>query len=184
MIHPSVLFTAAVRIPKAHDFSGYFSQKPMKMPLIQLNLSSDAAHESKTKKAIERFRALMDELTDRELPDAIIARLNPIIDEANQLRDKDSGYRKKIYKSQTEILRILQKELNWVTKNHYQNMGMLFGMALFGIPLGTTFGVNLGNFAFLGVGIPVGMVVGMAIGASMDSKAKKEGRQINIDSLF
>jgi hypothetical protein len=35
--------------------------------------------------------------------------------------------------------------------------------------------------AFLGLGLPIGMGIGIAVGTVMDSKAAKEGRQLDID---
>lgn len=55
------------------------------------------------------------------------------------------------------------------------------GMAVMGIPLGMMFGITLGNFGFVGVGIPIGMSIGMAIGAGMDQDAAKKGLQIDIE---
>ena len=57
---------------------------------------------------------------------------------------------------------------------------MFWGMSAFGLPLGIVFGASMGNTGLLGIGLPIGMVIGIAVGASMDTKAAKEGRQLNV----
>ena len=75
----------------------------------------------------------------------------------------------------------LEKELKWVTKNHYRTMWMMLGMTTFGLPLGVAFGAALGNMAFLGIGLPIGMAIGIGVGISMDQKAANEGRQLELE---
>lgn len=122
-------------------------------------------------------------LEKHPLPKKTIGFINSETQALNKLHQERIST-KLVNKAYSRVLKHVEKEMKLVPKNHYQNLGMLFGMALFGIPLGTTFGINLGNFAFLGMGIPVGMAIGMAVGAGMDAKAKKEGRQIDVDSIF
>ncbi|RIW17555.1 hypothetical protein D0X99_06620 [Algoriphagus lacus] len=82
----------------------------------------------------------------------------------------------------TDILKQLEKELKLVPKDHFRTQWMVVGMSAFGLPFGVAFGLSLGNLAYLGLGLPFGMAIGIALGTSMDEKAKKEGRQLNLTS--
>lgn len=89
--------------------------------------------------------------------------------------------RKQIRKIQSGILKLIEKELKLVTKNHYRNTWLALGMAAFGIPLGVAFGTSLGNIAFIGIGLPNGLTVGIAVGTGMDKKAFEEGKQMDLE---
>jgi drug/metabolite transporter (DMT)-like permease len=71
-----------------------------------------------------------------------------------------------------------------VTKNHYRNTWLALGMGVFGIPLGVTFGVSLGNMGLLGIGLPIGIVVGLAVGSVLDKKAFEAGRQLDLEIKY
>ncbi len=92
--------------------------------------------------------------------------------------------RKRIRKSQSNILKLIEKELKLVPKNLYRSRWMAIGMSAFGIPLGVAFGTSLWNMGLLGIGIPIGMVIGMAIGSGMDKKAFEESRQLDLEMKY
>ena len=54
-------------------------------------------------------------------------------------------------------------------------------MSAFGIPIGLALGASQGNNGMLGAGLPIGMVIGIAVGSSLDKKAFKEGRQLDLE---
>lgn len=54
-------------------------------------------------------------------------------------------------------------------------------MLVFGIPLGSASGIFSGNLSFVGIGIPIGLTIGIAVGTSLDTKAKDEGRQLDLE---
>jgi hypothetical protein len=58
---------------------------------------------------------------------------------------------------------------------------MVVGMSVFGLPLGVAVGVSIGQMGFLAIGLPVGMGIGIALGSYLDNKAKKEGRQLDVE---
>ena len=58
---------------------------------------------------------------------------------------------------------------------------MVLGMSAIGLPIGSAFGLLIGNIGLLGLGLPIGMVIGLLIGYRMDKKAQAEGRQLNIE---
>jgi hypothetical protein len=115
------------------------------------------------------------------LPEVIVETINQDIDNLNSFSGSGDELRKLITKKQTGILKVLEKELKLVPKNHYRNLWMVLGMSVFGIPMGVAFGASLGNMAFLGIGLPIGMVIGIAMGTGMDKKAHNEGRQIDME---
>jgi hypothetical protein len=88
--------------------------------------------------------------------------------------------RKHIRKTQSGILKLIEKELKLVTKNHYRKTWLAVGMAAFGIPLGVAFGTSIGNMGLLGIGLPIGM----AIGSGMDKKAVESGRQLDLEIKY
>jgi hypothetical protein len=54
-------------------------------------------------------------------------------------------------------------------------------MTTFGLPIGVSIGLSLGNIGLLGIGLPIGMVIGLAFGSKLDKKALTENRQLNIE---
>ncbi|MFD2597795.1 hypothetical protein ACFSQ3_02435 [Sphingobacterium corticis] len=41
--------------------------------------------------------------------------------------------------------------------------------------------MSVGNIGLLGIGLPIGMALGLAVRATMDKKAKQEGRQLDLE---
>ena len=151
------------------------------MDIKELNIRSNIEQDKKLTNKYVYFEKLLDELKKREMPSEIVNLINQNIDEINSFSGSNKDLQKQIRKSQSNILKLIEKELKLVPKNFYRNRWMAIGLAVFGIPFGAAFGASLGNMAFLGIGIPIGMVVGMAIGAGMDKKAFEEGRQLDIE---
>lgn len=58
-------------------------------------------------------------------------------------------------------------------KRETMGQGMAIGMVLF-IPVGVIFAILIGNFAFIGMGLPLGAAVGVAIGESLYQRKIKE----------
>ena len=138
----------------------------------------------KLKKKYSGFEDLITELNTRELPVSIIDKLNKEIAYLNGILNTDKHFSRQLGKKKSSILKILEKELKLVPKNYYRNLWMILGMTVFGVPMGITFGATLGNMAYLGMGIPIGMAIGLGLGSGMDEKAKKEGRQLNVQHDF
>ena len=121
----------------------------------------------------------LEVLKQQDLTEIVIEKLNIEIDKINAASLKKLN--SQIRKSQFKMIQVLEKEQKLVPKNYYRKIWLVLGMSAFGLPLGVVFGFALDNMAFLGIGLPIGMVIGMAFGAQMDKKAKKEGRQINME---
>jgi hypothetical protein len=127
---------------------------------------------------------LLMELRKKELPEEIVNSINNGIDQINSVSESEKELRKQIKKTQSSILKLIEKELKLVTKNHYRNTWLAVGMAAFGLPLGAALGTSLGDIGLLGLGLPIGMVIGMAVGSGMDKKAFKDGKQLNLEIKY
>ena len=154
------------------------------MDIKELDIKPNIEQDKKLTNKYVYFEKLIDELKRREMPSEIMNSINQNIEDINSFSGSNKDLRKQIRKSQSNILKLIEKELKLVPKNLYRARWMAIGMSVFGVPLGMAFGVSLDNMAFLGIGIPIGMVIGMAIGAGMDKKAFEEGRQIDLEIKY
>ena len=151
------------------------------MKISELKQRPEIEGDAKSKEIYFQFEKLLNELRNRELPDKIISSINSDVDKINSIVDSGKVFRKMVRQKQAEIIKQLEKEQKIVPKNHYRNIWMAVGMAVFGVPLGVVFGMSLDNMAFLGIGLPIGLVIGLGVGAEMDKKAFREGRQLDIE---
>lgn len=154
------------------------------MKIIELNNRQHIPTDIKLSKLYAQLTAMLHELKNRELPQHIIASINQNIEQVNASLLSGNELKKHIKQKQTAILKLLEKELKLVPKNHYRTLWMLFGMSGIGLPIGVMFGLGVGNIGLLGIGLPIGMAIGLAIGAMMDKKALDEGRQLNVEIKY
>lgn len=140
-------------------------------------------HLNEHKKYIQ-FKNLIDELDKKELPAKVAEKINAHIEFVNSIPDTDPKLGKKVKLVQTNILKLLEKELKIVTKNHYRNMWLAVGMSAFGIPLGVVFGLLMDNMGLLAIGIPIGMVIGIAYGTKLDKKAQENENQLDVEIKY
>jgi len=127
------------------------------------------------------FENLIAELQGKDLPEAIVAKINTDIEKISGVTGGHKELSKQLRKSQRIILQLLAKELKLVSKGHYRNQWMAVGMGAFGVPLGVAFGVAMDNLGLLGIGIPIGMAIGIGVGTRMDTKAKEAGLQLEVE---
>jgi hypothetical protein len=151
------------------------------MEIIPLTPSPKIEQNEKLIKNYIQFENLLNELKTRQLPDEIITHINNEISLINTTSASEKDLAKQISKSQSGILKLIEKELKLVPKNHYRNLWLPLGMSTFGLPLGVVFGLSLNNMAFLGIGLPIGMAFGVALGTALDNKAEKNGTQLNVE---
>ncbi|WMN07441.1 hypothetical protein QYS48_28755 [Marivirga arenosa] len=144
-----------------------------------INLNFKGTRSKRLEKSIAKIQKLLEALNERDLPEDVLNNINEEIKKINTA-DTESKLYEQINKSYNSILKMVEKRLNLVTKNHYLAIWMAIGMAAFGIPFGVVFGLMLENMAFMGSGIGIGLAIGLPIGAGMDKKAKEEGRQLDI----
>lgn len=151
------------------------------MDIKELKNRPDIDQHKKLYASYIQFDKLLMELRKKELPNETVNSINDGIDQINSVSESEKVLRRLINKTQSRIIKLIEKEHKLVTKNHYRNTWLAVGMAAFGIPLGVAFGASLGNMAFLGIGLPIGMAIGIAVGTGMDKKAFEEGRQIDLE---
>jgi len=130
---------------------------------------------------IEGLVSLINELRERDLTEEVTKAINKEIQIINSISGNTKKLSRQVSRSKLLIFQTLDRKMKIVPKNAYRNRWLAIGMVVFGMPLGTVYGISMGNMAFIGVGIPIGMVFGMAIGARMDKKAAKEGRQLKFE---
>ena len=150
------------------------------MEIHELNKRPNIEQNIKLKRVFIQFEKLIFELKSKRIPDEIVIFINKNIEEINSFSTSDKELKKQIKKTQTRILKLIEKELHLVTKNHYRNTWFILGMAI-GVALGSAIGSSSGNTSLLAVGIPLGFTIGIAIGTSKDKKAKDNGLQLDIE---
>ncbi len=149
------------------------------MPLIPLAFHPSFEENPKLAKASHNLSLLLAAIEQKTITPGHEQKINEIITGANNFSGPDPELAKQLRSAQTGILRLLEKDLQLVPKNHFQTQWIGIGMAAFGIPFGVAFGAALGNMAFLGIGLPIGLAIGNAIGMSKDKQALAEGRQLD-----
>lgn len=154
------------------------------MEIKELIKRPNIEQNKKLHSAYTQFDSLITELREKELNEKIVNSINNGIDQINVGSESEKKLRKQIRKTQSNILKLLEKELKLVSKNHYRNTWLAIGMAVYGIPLGLVFGASMGNMGLLGIGLPIGMAIGLAIGSGMDKKAFDTGRQLDFEANF
>jgi len=135
----------------------------------------------KLEKKYVLFEKLTAALNQHEIPEELAEQLNAEIKQLNAISDTAKEKPGKMAKVHARIIRKVLKELGLVPKNYHRNLWMGIGMAAFGVPMGVAFGLSLDNMAYLGIGLPLGLAVGLAVGIAMDEKAKKDGKQLDLD---
>ena len=151
------------------------------MEILDIQKKSNIEQDPKLLGKYMKFERLLYEIKQKNIPSIIVDSINQIINDINSYIGSNKGLSKKLNKAQSKILNLIEKELKLVTINHYRNLWMALGIAMYGIPLGVLYGIIFENMAFIGIGLPIGLVVGMAIGMTMDKKARKNGNQLNIE---
>lgn len=144
------------------------------MIIEKLKIRNTIDQDKRLTKALLKMQNSIEALNKKETPGEVASVINDDIRVLNAFSGTDKEVRKTIRRTHSKILKLVEKELKWVPKNHYRTIWLAIGLAAFGIPLGAA-------FSNLGLGIPLGIVFGMVVGSQMDKKAKKEGRQLDIE---
>ena len=137
--------------------------------------------DKKTSLKFEIFQQLINELNKKDIPVAMVASISQDIKEINKFAGSDKETLGLLKKKQESILKMLEKELKFVTINHNRNLWLAPGISAFGLPIGVAFGLSLGNLGLLGIGLPIGMGIGVALGSFLDKKAKAAGKQLEVE---
>lgn len=134
----------------------------------------------KLAKSFAKMQTLISELNGHNLPAETEAAVQLEVDKINNAPQESKGYRKVLRKAYAQITSSVQKDMGLVPKNYYMILGMSFGMAALGIPMGLIFGSSMDNMGLFSIGLPIGMAIGLSIGLALDAKAAKEGKQLSI----
>ena len=131
----------------------------------------------RNKKSIQ-LEALLEILAQKNLADTLVKAINQELENLNAHSEKT--LLKQLKKTQAVILKRIEKDEQLVTKHHFRNTWMAYGM-LTGSVLGSVLGMRANNMSLLGLWLPLGMVFGMAIGIEKDKRAKALGKQLDLD---
>lgn len=129
----------------------------------------------------EQLGALLHQLEKKTLSEEVVRSINQEIEELNTSTATGAPLRKLTKQKQTNIVKLVEKQHKIVPRNYYRTIWLAVGMSGIGIPIGTLFGLLMGNMALLAIGLPIGLGIGVAIGSNMDKKAANEGRQLDIE---
>lgn len=151
------------------------------MTIIDLKDRQDLANDIKLSSLYAQFGVLLSELRKKQLNEELIKSINAFVETINASTVTGNDLKKLIKQAQTAILKQVEKEHKIVPKNHYRTLWMLLGFTAFGLPIGMTFGLSVGNIGLMAIGLPIGMAIGAAVGSSMDKKAVAEGRQLDVE---
>jgi len=106
--------------------------KKRKMEINELKKRDGIDRNKRLTDIYVQFGKLLSELRKRDLPDEVIQSINTNIDLINPASGSDEQWRKQLRKTQSDILRLIEKELKLVPKNHYRNIWLALGIAAFG----------------------------------------------------
>lgn len=153
------------------------------MSIIDLKERTDLTSDFKLNTQYVQFGNLLSELRKKDLSPDSIDTINERVTRINTSPVVGNDFKKLIKQEQTAILKQVEKAHQIAPKNYYRNLWMLLGFTAFGLPIGVSFGLSIGNIGMMAVGLPIGMAIGAAIGASLDKKALTEGRQLDIEIM-
>jgi hypothetical protein len=122
--------------------------------------------------------ALLEILAQKNLADTLVKAINQELENLNAHSEKT--LLKQLKKTQAVILKRIEKDEQLVTKYHFRNTWMSYGI-LIGSVLGSVLGMRANNMSLVGFWLPLGMVFGMAIGIEKDKRAKALGKQLDLD---
>ena len=150
------------------------------MQIEKLKKKYSTTQNPKLAKAYYKIENLIDALQKKEVSQGVWDVINTDIKIINAFIGTEKALIKALKKTVVKILRFVEKELEYVSKHHYRNQWMALGIGVLGVVFGTVFSSALGNYSFMGIGIPIGMAIGMAYGTTLDKKAEEEGRQLDL----
>ena len=151
------------------------------MNIIELKERQDISENIKLSRKYAQLGNFLKELKKKELPLTIIESVNNDIEAINGIPRTEFDLTISVTQTQRKIIKLVEKELKIVPKNYYRNLWTTLGMSVFGLPIGSIFGLTFRNGGLLGIGLPIGMLIGMLVGSQMDKKAFEEGRQLDIE---
>ena len=148
------------------------------MQLLDLIETEAIRNDPKALQSFTKIQAILADLNTRTIPASLFSTINAYLTEINSSTLTGKELEKLLKTKLSNLLKLLEKELKLVPKNHYRTQWMVLGMSAFGLPLGVAYGIILDNLGLMGLGLPIGMGIGVAVGTAMDEKARKAGNQL------
>lgn len=150
------------------------------MRLIELKERPDIQADAKLNELYLQFSELLSELNKKELSANLTRSINTDVEQINSFTLARNELKKLVKQKQTTILKQVEQEHKFVVKNYYRNLWMLLGFTAFGVPIGVTFGLSMGNIGMMAIGMGIGSLVGFQI----DKKALSQGRQMELEIKY
>jgi hypothetical protein len=130
------------------------------------NLITEAQEKSEVK-VYNKFIAILTDLESKVLTNEQLQSIEKELDTLDL--NVNAENKKKHFKHKlTKFIKFLKKTFSLITEGYYTAIGMSLGMS-FGVAFGAA-------FSNVSLGLIIGMLIGLIVGASMDSKAKKDGK--------
>ena len=148
------------------------------MEIEKLKSREDLLQDKKYNKAYTKMQNLITAINKKGISDEFIVVINDDVRKLNSFVGTEKQLIRFIKKTTSKTAKFVEAKLKLVSKYHYRNYGLIMGM-LFG-PILTQ---SIDGLGFGGLGMVLGMAVGIAIGISYDTKAAKEGRQLDVDNI-
>ena len=154
------------------------------MEINQLNLKFDQVNNPKLSDLYFQMQDILKRTNNKKLPTEAIQYINHIVKQVNSSNLKDKILLELLKEKQNYIVKFLEKKHNIVTKNNYRNMWIGLGALVFGLPVGLLLAFIFNNAKVFALGLIAGAGIGTFVGISMDNKAVREGRQLNIELKY
>lgn len=151
------------------------------MNIINLERRKGIEASRKLTKAYDKMQALIEALNKKEMPSVEIKSINEQIESINSFQGAEKALTKILKKTYSTILKNIEEKLKLVTKHHYRNLWMVYGMLAATVLSTALTSFKLLSFEISGsVGLSMGMLIGILIGTTLDNQAEKEGRRLEI----
>lgn len=134
----------------------------------------------KLEKCFTKLQELIEVINERGIPVEVELEIDGHLQALDEFDGSAKDWKKKLSASYRKTLHLLEKRLKLVRKNHYRDLWMPLGLAIFGLPIGMGIAIAIGNIGLLGAFMPAGMAVGMALGIGLDRQAEEQGRQLAV----
>lgn len=142
-----------------------------------LETSNDTETKTGTKRLLSQLTKIFSQLEQRNID---FQELEGFAQELQSVLSSSPYSLSRLSQIKTRLTAHLKKEHGLTTKGYHQNLWMILGMTMFGVPLGMIFGFALDNFGLFAIGLPMGMPIGMGIGMAIDKKAQEAGTVLDI----
>jgi uncharacterized membrane protein YraQ (UPF0718 family) len=128
--------------------------------------------------ARNKLKNFLTAIEQQDIPDEITGEIHAKILGLNQFKGSEKEVEKFVEHTYQEIIYLLKEKLNMVPRNHYRNYWSVYGLCIFGLPMGVIFSAFTKNNASMAYGLPVGFLIGFIIGKHKDKKAEREKKVI------